>query len=76
MSESSQPSQLSQLKSFNKLTSDSFHQQKHFIKKVLSGRITQCPQCHQNLTINMSDTSVQSTIRCAKKCTDIELDCS
>jgi hypothetical protein len=69
-------SELSQFKLFNKLTSDSFHQQKNFIKKVLSGRITQCPECHQNLTINMSNTDEQSTICCAKKCTDIELDCS
>lgn len=76
MSESSQLSQLSQLKSFNKLTSDSFHQQKNFIKKVLAGRITKCPQCQQNLTINMSNSDEQSTIRCVKKCTDIELDCS
>jgi hypothetical protein len=68
--------ELSQLKSFNKLTSDSFHQQKNFIKKVLAGRITQCPQCKQNLTIHMSHKDEPSTIRCQKKCTDIELDCS
>lgn len=69
-------SELAQLKSFNKITSDSFHQQKNFIKKVLSGRITQCPECGQILKINMSNTNEQSTIRCAKQCTDIELDCT
>jgi hypothetical protein len=69
-------SELAQLKSFNKITSDSFHQQKNFIKKVLSGRITQCPDCGQTLKINMSNTNEQSTIRCANLCTDIELDCS
>ncbi|GAA6205261.1 hypothetical protein [Thalassotalea sp. SU-HH00458] len=68
--------ELTQLKSFNKSTSDSFHQQKNFIKKVLAGRISQCPQCKQNLTINLSHLDEPSTIRCAKKCTDIELDCS
>ena len=69
-------SDLAQFSSFNKITSDSFHQQKNFIKKVLAGKITQCPKCKQALKIHMSNTDEQSTIYCIKKCTDIELDCS
>ncbi len=67
---------ISQLSSFNKSTSQSFHQQKNFIKKVLNGKIHQCPVCKQALKINLTDGKEQSTICCQKKCTDIELDCS
>jgi len=67
---------MSLLSSFNKATSKSFHQQKNFIKKVLAGKVSQCPVCKQALTIHLTEASEQSTISCAKKCTDIELDCS
>ncbi len=67
---------LSSLSSFNKMTSNSFHQQKNFIKKVLAGKIQQCPVCKQPLTIQLTETHSQSTIQCKKKCTDIELDCT
>lgn len=66
---------LQQLQSFNKQTSDSFHKQKNFIKKVFAGKITQCSVCGQPLTIVMRDKNEKSHIQCAKKCTDIELDC-
>lgn len=69
-------SNLEQLKQFNKLTSDSFHKQKNFIKKVLGGKVTQCPTCQQSLSILMRDGDEMSHIQCQKKCTDIELDCS
>ncbi|GLX77050.1 hypothetical protein tinsulaeT_03900 [Thalassotalea insulae] len=66
---------ISQLTSFAKLTSKSFHQQKNFIKKVLIGKVTHCPQCQHPLDIYLTDNG-ESSIRCKKRCTDIELDCS
>ncbi len=69
-------SDLSLLSSFNKMTNKSFHQQKNFIKKVLAGKISQCPVCKLPLNIQLTDGKEQSTIQCNKKCTDIELDCS
>ncbi len=65
---------ISQLSSLVKLTSKSFHQQKNFIKKVLAGKVTQCPQCRQALSIYLTNDG-ESSIRCPKLCTDIELDC-
>ncbi len=67
-------SDISQLQSLAKLSSQSFHQQKNFIKKVLAGRIVQCPHCQKNLSVYLTDQG-ESSIRCAKKCTDIALDC-
>jgi len=68
--------ELSNFDLFNKSSSKSFHQQKNFIKKALAGKLQQCPTCKQPLKIHLTDKKEQSTISCAKKCTDIELECS
>lgn len=67
---------LEKIKAFNSQASDSYHKQRNFIKKVLSGRITTCPNCQQVLSITMSQSDSPSIICCVNKCTDIELDCS
>lgn len=65
---------LSVLKAFNKKSADGFHQQKHFIKKVLIGKVTQCPQCNQQLQVQLPDKNKLGHIICAKKCTDIQFE--
>jgi len=64
------------LSAFNKAASNSFHQQKNFIKNVLAGKITLCPICQQTLSVYLTEASTSSSIRCKKQCTDIALDCS
>lgn len=64
------------IKQLNKKFSDSFANQKQFIKKVLAGKVTQCPQCHQPINIVMDDKSGAGKIKCAKQCTDVELELS
>ena len=57
-----------------KLSAKSYHQQKSFIKKVLAGQVTVCPECKQALTVNLNAEERQTGIYCDKKCTDIALD--
>lgn len=62
---------LSALKAFNKKSADSFNQQKHFIKKVLIGKVLKCPKCQQQLQIQLPENKQQGHIACKKQCTDI-----
>lgn len=61
---------------FSKQSAKSFNDQKALIKKVLAGRTMLCKSCQQVLIFNdKSDKDdIPATIRCAKGCTDIELD--
>jgi hypothetical protein len=67
---------IQQFKQLEKNSSQSYHQQKKFIKKVLSGQILNCEVCGQKLTIYLPEQHEISGIRCAKGCTNIELDFS
>ncbi len=57
-----------------KLSTKSYHQQKAFIKKVLVGKLTTCPECKQVLTVKLNPEEGQTGIYCKQKCTDIALD--
>ncbi len=68
----------------NKETSQSFKQQKDFIKSVLTGKTTSCPECGKDIELilpgqagnNASQKSARKNpgIYCEEGCTDIELD--
>ncbi|MGB0894201.1 MAG: hypothetical protein ACPGUD_07325 [Parashewanella sp.] len=71
----------SDFSAFNKTTSQSFNHQKGLIKRALSGKLSQCPECKKNLNIilpehNNSKNNAQKApgIYCVKGCTDIELE--
>ncbi|MBM7073092.1 hypothetical protein JQC92_13810 [Shewanella sp. 202IG2-18] len=62
---------------FNKTTSQSFKQQKGFIKRVLNGKNLNCPECGKDLELILpakKDAVKNPGIYCKKGCTDIELD--
>ena len=65
---------LSALTAFSKARKKDFAQQKRFIARVLSGQQAKCPSCHQMLSVDWGVDSGMSTIQCAKKCTDIQLE--
>ena len=65
---------IAQLQALAKQSSQSFHQQRNFIKKVLAGKIGLCPQCQQPLKVHLTGSG-ESSICCVKKCTDIALEC-
>ena len=69
----------------NKETSQSFKNQKGFIKRVLTGKSSNCPECGKDIELvlpeqaNSKNASQKNTqknpgIYCKKGCTDIELD--
>lgn len=57
----------------NKHSSNSFHQQRNQIKKVLRGDSVLCEQCKQPLILIASDKE-QAQIGCEKQCTVINMD--
>ena len=66
---------------FNKETSLSFKKQKGFIKRVLTGKNSHCPECGNGielilpeLNFHKKNTQKNPGIYCKKGCTDIELD--
>ena len=68
---------MSHFKIINQQTSQSFKQQKNFIKGVLVGKYTDCPECGKNITLILPEdnkTEKNPGIYCLKGCTDIELD--
>lgn len=62
---------LSQLTQLSERYSKSYQQQKIFIKKVLQGKLQQCPACGQQLNIDLGEKGNQGAICCEKGCTDI-----
>jgi DNA-binding transcriptional regulator/RsmH inhibitor MraZ len=58
----------------NKATSDSFHKQKAKIKKVLAGKTVNCDVCKQSLVLVPKNSECLAYIKCAKDCTNIELE--
>jgi len=67
---------IQQFKQLQKKTSRSYHQQKTLIKKVLAGQIINCEICRQQLIVYLPEKYEVTGIRCAKGCTDIQLDFS
>ncbi len=66
---------------FNKVTSQSFKKQKGFIKRVLTGKNSQCPECGNGVELVLPEQNAKQKnaqknpgIYCKKGCTDIELD--
>lgn len=60
------------ISAFNKNAAKSFNQQKALIKRVLSGKSTQCPVCNSALRLLPNDNGF--SVVCGKGCTDIELE--
>ncbi|WP_341502051.1 hypothetical protein [Gallaecimonas sp. GXIMD4217] len=58
----------------NKLTARSFNDQKAIIKKVMQGKKVLCRKCGQPLRLVLPGGETRPGIRCARGCTDIELD--
>ncbi|WP_133407534.1 hypothetical protein [Parashewanella tropica] len=67
---------MTDFESINKLTSQSFKQQKGLIKRVLNGKPSQCAECKQPLELVLPEDqkAKSSGIYCKKGCTDIELE--
>jgi len=65
---------LKKFAALQKASKDSFFQQKKVVKKVIAGQVVYCPQCQQQLTLFTPEETGVSGIRCAKGCTDIQLD--
>jgi|TARA_B110000090_G_C13336489_1_gene429375 hypothetical protein len=71
---------LDKFSAIQKASKASFHQQKILIKKLMSGQQVLCPICQQVIHLSLptsaesSQKSKESSISCAKGCTDIELD--
>jgi len=58
---------------FNKNASNSFHQQRNQIKKVLRGDTVLCEHCNKPLALIASDKE-HAQIGCTKGCTLINMD--
>jgi hypothetical protein len=67
---------IKQFKTLEKQSADSFHKQKNTIKKVLAGKIVNCLVCKKPLAFqdNLKQKNQPAQLKCAKGCTDIELD--
>ncbi|SFD29270.1 hypothetical protein [Pseudoalteromonas denitrificans] len=60
----------------NKQTSKSFNQQKNLIKQLMKGKLMDCPKCKQAIKLYLPEDKVKPGARCAKGCTDIDLEFS
>ena len=56
----------------NKLTADSYNQQKRLIKNVLAGKQVKCQHCHQELKTTLLEQEI--LVRCEQGCTDLKLE--
>lgn len=65
---------ISQFNRLKKQSSDSFHQQKKRMAKVMKGEKVSCEICKQNITMIPASNTTPLQLRCKKGCTDIELD--
>lgn len=58
-----------------KKSADSFNQQKNILKQLAKGKTVKCPHCQQALTLDLkTDQQSQGVAKCAKGCTEIQLD--
>jgi len=58
----------------NKQSANSFHKQKNLLKKLMQGQLVNCPHCKQTIKLYLPEDNVKPGARCAKGCTDIDLD--
>lgn len=60
------------ISAFNNKAAKSFNQQKALIKRILSGKSAQCPECNAQLQVSPQANGFK--VNCTKGCTDIELE--
>lgn len=65
---------LTQFSDLQKVSKNSFFEQKKLIKQVMSGKTVKCTICKQPLVLYTPEQGESSGVRCTKKCTDIALD--
>jgi len=65
---------IKQFAALQKLSKESFFQQKKIIKKMMAGQVVICPECKQALRLFTPEEAGLSGVRCSKGCTDIQLD--
>ncbi|MGL1955808.1 MAG: hypothetical protein OCD00_00630 [Colwellia sp.] len=65
---------IKQFSALQKNSKASFFQQKKIVKKVMAGQTVLCTQCNQPLILITPEQDEKAGIRCAKGCTDIQLD--
>jgi len=65
---------IQQFKQLQKNSNHSYQQQKKLIKKVLAGQLVNCEVCGQKIVIYLPEKHEVTGIRCAKGCTNIQLD--
>ena len=56
----------------NKLTADSYNQQKRLIKNVLAGKQVKCQHCNKELKTTLLEQEI--LVRCEQGCTDLKLE--
>lgn len=65
---------ISQFNHLKKQCSQSFHQQKKLIAQVMKGEQVKCDVCKQEVSMIPASNEQPLKVRCAKGCTDIQLD--
>jgi len=58
----------------NKQSSKSFHKQKNLLKQLMKGQLVNCSHCKQAIKLYLPEDKVKPGARCAKGCTDIDLE--
>ncbi|WP_286235290.1 hypothetical protein [Thalassotalea sediminis] len=65
---------ITSLKTLQKRSSQSFHQQKKFIADVLAGKQCNCPHCGKALLVEFDEAQGMTKILCKKLCTNLVLE--
>jgi hypothetical protein len=65
---------IKQFSGLQKASKTSFFQQKNIVKKLMAGQIVTCSKCNKPLQLFTPEAASATGIRCAKGCTDIQLD--
>ncbi|RKF18467.1 hypothetical protein DBZ36_08625 [Alginatibacterium sediminis] len=63
-------------KQLNRNSQNNFAQQQRLIKQVLAGKSCLCGECSQVLSLKLKAEDGFAYVRCAKGCTEIQLDMS
>lgn len=67
---------IEQFKALKKSSSDSYHQQKNMIKKIMLGQPVKCKTCNQSIKLTPANDEHLTLLTCPKGCTDIQLEIS
>jgi len=57
-----------------KVSKESFFQQKSMVKQVMAGKTVLCVECQQPLKLTTPEGDGVPGIRCVKGCTELQLD--